>query len=379
MSIATVILPVVLAAALIGVLRYLARRVRSAAPGESETSLLATVLATIVATLQSANQPQSSSMDQSSPAAPSQPREGSPRRASAPTVDAPASSAAHVEDAPTWGYQLQNLDLARAAASPFDIIVIDTTKDGSDDTVLTPSDVARLKRKPDGSPRQVLAYLSIGEAESYRSYWNTAWKRAKPEWLLGENPDWKENYAVCFWHPDWQRVMCGAPDARLDRILAAGFDGVYLDKCDVYDDLERRYKSTAASRPDIEGDMVELIAKLSRYAKARDPDFLIVMQNAEDLLERPDLRAILDGVAKEELVYGADQPEKLNSTDDFRQCCRLLDLMRGDGKLVLVVEYLGDLGKIRHAVQAVSPLGYALYISAKNRKLDRLEFDTLLA
>jgi cysteinyl-tRNA synthetase len=291
----------------------------------------------------------------------------------------PATVAPRSQPVETWGYQLQKLDIANAAASPFDLLVIDTTKDGSDDTALVPSELAVLQRKSDGSRRIVLAYLSIGEAESYRSYWDASWKRTRPAWLLGENPDWKENYAVCFWDPGWQQIMCGSPEARLDRVIAAGFDGVYLDKCDVFDDLKRRYKSAAASRADIEGDMVQFIAHLSAYAKSLNPHFMIVMQNAEDLLERPALRAVLDGVAKEELVYGADTPEKLNSADDFDHSRSMLDLMRADGKLVLVVEYLNDAGKIRHAVETLRPLGYAIYISPKNRKLDRLNYDMMIA
>ncbi len=300
-----------------------------------------------------------------------------PRLENTSVAGKPASSPA---GAPAnWGYQLQKLDIAQAAASPFDLLVIDTTRDGSDNTSLTPDDVARLKRKPDGHARAVLAYLSIGEAESYRSYWDPAWKRSKPDWLLGENPDWKENYAVCFWQPEWQRIMCGTPAARFDRTIAAGFDGIYLDKCDVFEDLKRRHKATASSRPDIAGDMVRFIGHLSAYAKSKKPGFLIVMQNAEDLLERADLRAHLDGIAKEELIYGADGPEKLNSADDLDHSSGMLNLMKREGKLVLVVEYLDAGAKIRHAVETTRTLGFTLHISPKNRKLDRLDYEVLVA
>ena len=285
-------------------------------------------------------------------------------KAASPQVGAVAS----------WGYQLQDLNLDNAAASPFDVLVIDTTLDGSDETTLQPADLARLQRKPDGARRLVLAYLSIGEAESYRPYWDKQWKRTKPEWLLGENPDWKENYAVCFWHPGWQSIMCGSPQARLDLVLAAGFDGVYLDKCDVFDDLKHRYKAQAATRPDMVGDMVQFISTLSTYAKARNPAFMVVMQNAEDLLDRAGLRTHLDGAAKEELVYGADKPEKLNNSNDTKASCELLDLMRAESKPVLVVEYLNDPAKIAHATEVIAPLGYVLFISPKDRNLDSLNY-----
>lgn len=299
------------------------------------------------------------------------PAAGAPAARTAPALARPATAfAVH-----KWGYQLQKLNIARAADSPFDLIVVDYAKDGSDDTRLTSAELARLKRMPNGSRRRVLAYLSIGEAESYRSYWDASWNHAKPGWLLGENPEWKENYAVCFWNPEWQRIMCGGPAARLDLILAAGFDGIYLDKCDVFEDLQRRYKHEAATRPDIEADMIAFIVHLAGYARQNQPDFLVVMQNAEGLLEQAALRRVLDGAAKEELVFGIAAPEKRNSAADIEYSRRCLDLMQAEGKLVLVVEYLDKQAKIDEAVREIAPLGYVLYIAPKNRELDRLNYE----
>ena len=56
-----------------------------------------------------------------------------------------------------------------------------------------------MQRKPDGGARIVLAYLSIGEAEDYRSYWQRDWSVSPPAWLGAENPDWPGNYAVNYW------------------------------------------------------------------------------------------------------------------------------------------------------------------------------------
>jgi cysteinyl-tRNA synthetase, unknown class len=279
----------------------------------------------------------------------------------------------------SWGYQLQNLNVANAAASPFDLLVVDYAKDGSDDSALTPTDLDRLKTKPDGTRRLMLAYLSIGEAEDYRSYWDPAWKRARPGWLLTENKEWKGNYAVCFWEPGWQGIMCGSPDARIDRLIAAGFDGVYLDKCDVFEDLQRLHKQAAASRPDIEADMVAFVQRISSYAKSKAPGFLVIMQNAETLLTSPELRAALDGAAKEELVFGQDGPEKRNATADFNDTRQNLDLLAGEGKPVFVVEYLNAPAKIQEAVAAVRTCGYVLYVSPKDRDLKKLNYEILQA
>lgn len=290
-----------------------------------------------------------------------------------------AGSAMQLGDVRSWGYQLQDLDLARAEASPFDLLVIDYTKDGDEGTRLKPAEIERLKRKPDGSRRLVLAYVSIGEAESYRPYWNAAWKRDKPEWLLRESRDWPENYSVCFWEPGWQRLMCGSADAYLDRVQAQGFDGVYLDKCDVFEDLQAHEKKIAATRPAIERDMVAFVQAISRHLKARDPNFIVVMQNAEGLLNHADLVAAIDGVAKEELVYGVDGPEKKNGEDEIAWSKGCLDRARAAGKAVLVVEYLNSRDKIAKAAQAVEAFGYVLYIAPKDRQLKRLNYDVLEA
>lgn len=281
--------------------------------------------------------------------------------------------------AQSWGYQLQDLDLKRAAASPFDVLVVDYARDGADESALKPAEVARLQAKPDGSRRLVLAYLSIGEAESYRSYWRKEWKREKPAWLLRENPDWEENYAVCFWEPGWQSLICGSADAYLDRILARGFDGIYLDKCDVTEDLKRRERKAAAGRGDLDGDMVAFVQRLAAYARERRPGFLVVMQNAEPLLERPALRQAIDAVAKEELLYGLDDPEKVNDSDEVAWSRERLDLMRRDGKPVFVVEYLSNRAKIAEAAERIRKLGYVLYVSDKDRELDKLVYATLEA
>lgn len=296
-------------------------------------------------------------------------------RASVPAVrPAPNESTplALLPGVTSWAYQLQDLNIAKAAASPFDLLVVDYATDGSDKTALKPADLALLKQKPDGSRRLVIAYLSIGEAESYRYYWQPAWLREKPSWLLGENPDWEQNYSVCFWEPEWQNLICGDPSAYLDRIIAQGFDGIYLDKCDVTEDLREHFKTVARSRPDLDGDMTAFVQRLSAYAKAKRPGFIVMMQNAETLLERPELRNVIDAMGKEELLFGLDAAERTKPKGDIAWSRDLLNLMHNEGKPIFCVEYLENPVKIREAMQDMKQFGYILYIAAKDRELARL-------
>lgn len=302
-----------------------------------------------------------------------------PAQSSKATATAGSTNKSSLAAARSWGYQLQNLNLKRAEASPFDVIVVDYAKDGSDESALKPAEVEQLKSKPDGTRRVVLAYVSIGEAESYRSYWQKGWKRDKPAWLLGENPEWEENYAVCFWEPEWQQLFCGTSSAYIDRIIAQGFDGIYLDKCDVVDDLRQHFKAAAKSRKNLDGDMVAFVQRISTYTKSKRPGFHIVMQNAEQLLEHAELRRAIDAVAKEELLFGLDRPEKANTRDEVTESRDLLDLMKRDGKPVFVVEYLDNQAKISDAAERIKSLGYVLYIAPKDRELDHLNYTTLEA
>jgi cysteinyl-tRNA synthetase len=97
----------------------------------------------------------------------------------------------------------------------------------------------------------VLAYLSIGEAESYRYYWHREWDRlgdgvpdaGAPAWLEGENPQWRGNYKVRYWDPGWRSILYGRSDAYLDGIISRGFDGVYLDLVDAYLYFEAQLES----------------------------------------------------------------------------------------------------------------------------------------
>jgi len=95
-----------------------------------------------------------------------------------------------------------------------------------------------LKTKNNGGKRLVVCYMSIGEAEDYRFYWNNQWIKDYPDWLDKENPEWEGNYKVKYWNDDWQNIIYGSSDSYLDKILEAGFDGVYLDIIDAFEYFE---------------------------------------------------------------------------------------------------------------------------------------------
>ena len=141
---------------------------------------------------------------------------------------ATAERANPFKGAKTWGYQLRNLDEAprkNIADSPYDLVVVDYARgEDRNEIPLTKDEVAAMQKKPDGSKRLIIAYLSIGETENYRYYWKKEWDKQRPSWMGKENKEWKANYLAKYWEPEWQKIIYGSPEAYVDRVLAAGFD-----------------------------------------------------------------------------------------------------------------------------------------------------------
>lgn len=132
-------------------------------------------------------------------------------------------------------YATKQAFLAALMATDYDVLVIDLF---FNEEILTPAEVSSLKNKANGGTRLVLCYMSIGEAENYRYYWQTEWNSSKPSWLEKENPLWKGNYKVRYWTSEWKQIMYGNVNAYLDKVLFAQFDGVYLDIIDAYEYFE---------------------------------------------------------------------------------------------------------------------------------------------
>lgn len=292
----------------------------------------------------------------------------------------------------SWGYQLQGVDPAKIAASPYDLVVVDYSRNGREARRFTPSEVKLMQEKPDGSRRLVIAYMSIGEAEDYRFYWGRSWvepaplrqphsegetkelpsgletvripKLMAPSWLGRENERWRGNFHVRFWYSDWQDLIMHNDDSYLSRIIAAGFDGVYLDRVDAYYDIERDTESAKEW-------MVDFVSELATIARQKKPGFIVIPQNAEELLSEQRYLATIDGVAKEDLLYGIEGDGERNSDARIAQSSQKLAAAKAAGMTVLAVEYLSDDKKRSKADGELRARGLIPYFGP--RGLDDLE------
>ena len=121
-------------------------------------------------------------------------------------------------------------------ATNYDLVIMDLFF--HDGISFTKVEINTLKNKANGGKRLVISYMSIGEAENYRYYWQNSWTTSKPDWLDAENPDWKGNFKVKYWDPEWQSIIYGNDDSYVKKIIDAGFDGAYLDIIDAFEYYE---------------------------------------------------------------------------------------------------------------------------------------------
>ncbi len=263
----------------------------------------------------------------------------------------------------SWAYQIADVNADAIAALNVDLAVIDYSSDGDEETAFKPADLARMKQRPDGGLKKIACYMSIGEAEDYRYYWQPSWKPGKsPAWLDALNPDWPGNFKVRFWDPQWQAVILGSPQSYLDKILAAGFDGVYLDIIDAFE----YWRDTKAERPAADKDMIAFVGRIAAYARARNPEFLIIPQNGEALLEDPGYRSIISVQAKEDIFFGADGDGKPNPKSSVNDCLGYLKYARADGIPIIAVEYLDENGQISQAKKRLSETGCVAYFGPRD-------------
>jgi cysteinyl-tRNA synthetase len=257
-----------------------------------------------------------------------------------------------------WAYQLQNLVPAEVGATAFDVIVSDYAADGTDETAFTTADLETMRAGP-SERKIILSYLSIGEAEDYRFYWQAGWTPGAPAWLGPENPDWGGNYKVRYWDPEWQAIVFG----YVDKIVAAGFDGIYLDIIDAYEYWE------PLERPTARADMAAFVGALAARGRAATGcrAFYVVPQNAPEVRAEAGSLDVVDAIGVEDTFYNDDAPQD----GDFTAfVLGELSFWRAAGKKVFSIDYVTQPATIAAFFARALGVGFVPYASV--RELDVL-------
>ena len=265
----------------------------------------------------------------------------------------------------SWAYQLSSISPDQIHGCGADVAVIDFSSDGTLASAFSREQIEHMRRKASGGTTKIVAYMSIGEAESYRDiYWKANWlgsSQARPHWLGPANDEgWGNNYRVRYWDPDWQKLILGSPDAYLDRLIAAGFDGVYLDIVDGFEFWQDPSRAPDDARRTAADEMIQLVTRIARYAWSKNPNFYIIPQNGEALLESEVYRAHISAIGMEDIFFtwsnddrgGADDVEPNSASDIDDRMGYLAHAIR-DQIPVLAVEYLMDQPDDRRRVPEV--------------------------
>ncbi|MCP4592438.1 MAG: hypothetical protein GY842_17025 [bacterium] len=250
-----------------------------------------------------------------------------------------------IDEIEFWGYQIQAMDAEGStdalAASRYDMLVLEPAR--TDAEMLdfdTKAMVDRLKstKAHDGVHRKlIIAYVDIGEAEDWRWYWT--WSKEEegdqipeetnlpedfPDFIVARDPDgWAGNYPVAYWEDEWTDIVIYGENhdttadrnftSIIDEVILDGFDGIYLDWVEGFENV---HVIAAAEAEDLDPaeEMVDFIAQMRAYARQRDPDFLIIQQNAAALIDgHPDLLNHIDAIAQEGVWYDG------GATDDWTE------------------------------------------------------------
>jgi len=270
--------------------------------------------------------------------------------------------------APDWAgvddflYQLQHADPDRIGETAFDLAVVTLATAGNSEEV-----IPALKASP-GGPKIVLCYMSIGQSETYRWYWDPAWETDPPSWLDVPDGVWAGDHWVRYWDPGWQEIIYGSPEAYLDQVLRLGFDGVYLDRVDAYWYYQEQGRAGAAR------EMVDFILDFSAYAREKHPGFGVFPQNAEELgVMFPDYLEAMTGIGVEDLYYGYPRDHEPSPAEWTAEREAILDQWVAAGKLVLTIDYTARPEQIADAYFRAHARGYVPYVT--DRALGRLRIN----
>ncbi|MEN8151068.1 MAG: endo alpha-1,4 polygalactosaminidase [Planctomycetota bacterium] len=274
-----------------------------------------------------------------------------------------------------WAIQLQGLDRRgapdRLSRADVDLVVIDrvNTVRGSEGFPLRA--VVKQVHASRGKTRArklCIAYVNVGQAEEYRTYWGPDWRAptaerpGSPAFVIALDPEgWAGNYPVAYWDPAWRAILEGLVDGAIDD----GFDGAMFDWVLGHADPDVAAAAREAGvDPAVE--MAALIRDLAEYARARRPGFLVFPLNAAALLEtHPDLVPVLSGVVQESVVFAgaasstwddpanADEPIPASGDWSTESHVRRLSALRAKGLTILTVDY-ATTAENREAAEALA-------------------------
>ena len=230
---------------------------------------------------------------------------GGEENAANSTAPREAAAGSSLDEVTHWFYfldvNLHDDTIDAITESTYDMVVFDFIPSEENNTDFHMAQVVDTWHRAE-HPKLVIAYIDIGQAESFRTYWQPEWEIGSPEWIVSGDPDgWEGNYPVAYWWEDYQSIWLGQ-DGYLQAILDAGFDGIYLDWVEAYSN-ESIIAKAKEDGVDPRQQMILWVGSMAGFARAQDPNFIVIGQNAAELVESEQYAAIIDAISQEQTWF----------------------------------------------------------------------------
>ena len=192
---------------------------------------------------------------------------------------------------------------------------------------------------------------------------------------------------MAYWDPLWKDLVIygqnqnsepyGDYNSIIDEVIRDGFDGVYLDWVEGFENVDVADAAQKAGKdPAVE--MIAFIEEMRTYAAARAPGFIIIQQNAAALIDgHPELIGVIDAIAQEAIWYDGDATDDWNDPNGYdslndaylvKYYTGYLDQYLTAGVPVFACEYAKDYASTAYA----NALGKGYVPYATRRSLSRL-------
>lgn len=216
--------------------------------------------------------------------------------------------------------QLTNATFETLARAPQTILVVDP-----DDARLTAEENGILNSQG----KNVFAYVSVGQAENFRSYWSSEWTTNSSSIYVKADPEYVFGMVVKYWEPEWKNALL---EYLGDNVFPYNYSGIMLDYLQNYDQF-------TDVRPNAMQDMIDLSKAVVDETRRINPEAIIIAQDSPSLWDLSDeYKQMVDILSVQEVWFDANGKSKSANWTQSQ-----LDILRRASnakKVVMLEEYV---------------------------------------
>jgi len=202
-----------------------------------------------------------------------------------------------------------------------------------------------------------IGYISLGEAENYRSYWNAI---SNKTWIISKNPNWEGAYYVDIRSEEWHNLIL---KEIIPKIVDNGFQGLFLDTLDTVDFLEYNFESQYNGAQQA---MINLVKEIRQLY----PGLLIISNGGFSILK--EISPYLDGILVEDIHmmvdFENDTYRKVSKEDREYKLNIINETLSVNRLPVFNIDYISQTDKklIKKYFNKSKKLGFKPYIAEKD-------------